>query len=143
MSELRTAVSNDSILRDCLDAFPEVVFAVTGRCMTPDLTEGQRVSVVSPRRRRPRMGDVVLTRSDGTLRLHRLVWGPLFARQTVGWRTKADQASLFDPRLAAEDILGTVVAVEGQPYERRPDRALLSLARAVFTRLRLAGSSFR
>ena len=44
---------------------------------------------------------------------------------------------------AAEDILGTVVAVEGRRYERRPARAFLSLARAVVTRFRLAASSLR
>ena len=119
MSELRTAAASDLILRDCLDAFPEVVFAVTGRCMSPDLAEGDRVRLVSPHRRPPRVG------------------------RTAGWRTQADRAVLLDPSLAAEDVLGTVVAVEGRRYERRPARAFLSLARAVVTRFRLAASSLR
>jgi hypothetical protein len=128
------------VLRDCLDAFPEVVFAVTGQCMSPDLSEGERVLVVSPSRHRPRVGDVVLTRSGGDLRLHRLVWGPPFARRSAGWRTQADRSLLFDPALAEEDVVGTVVAVEGRRYRPRPARALLSLARAVLARLRFAAA---
>jgi hypothetical protein len=141
MSELRTSTAPalaDRVLRDCLDAFPEVVFAVTGHCMSPDLVEGERVRVASTARREPRLGDVVLTRSGGGLRLHRLVWAPPFARRAAGWRTQADRASVFDPSLAAGDVLGTVVAVEGKDYERRPVRALLSLARAALLRLRFA-----
>jgi hypothetical protein len=141
VSELRTpppAASKDRILRDCLDAFPEVVFAVTGRCMSPALAEGERVRLVPLARRRPRLGDVVLFRSEGSLRLHRLVWGPPLVRRTAGWRTQADRSSLVDPSLAEADVLGTVVAVLGRPYERRPLRALVSLARAVLARLRLA-----
>jgi hypothetical protein len=140
MSDLRTAAPPafaDRVLRDCLEAFPEVVFAVTGHCMTPDLAAGERVRVVSPAHRRPRLGDVVLTRSGGDLRLHRLVWGPPFVRRAAGWRTQADRARTFDPSLAEEDVLGTVVAVEGRSYARRPARALLSLGRAVIARLRI------
>ena len=142
MSELRTTTPfADRILRDCLDAFPKVVFAVTGRCMSPALAEGERVFVVSPSRRRPRLGDVVLTHSGGDLRLHRLVWAPPFVRRSAGWRTQADRASCFDPSLAEEDVLGTVVAVEGRPYARKPARAVWSLSRAIVTLLRAACSS--
>jgi hypothetical protein len=142
MSELRTANAG-RILRDCLDTFPEVVLAVTGRCMTPDLGEGERVRLVSTARREPRLGDVVLTGTDGTLRLHRLVWGPPLTRRPGGWRTKADRARLFDPSLAAGEVLATVVAVEGRPYRRRPGRAILSLATAALSRLRSAASWLR
>ncbi|HEY6554533.1 MAG TPA: S24/S26 family peptidase [Vicinamibacteria bacterium] len=139
MSELRTAppVFADQVLRDCFLAFPEVVFAVTGECMSPDLREGERVRLVSPALRAPRLGDVVLTRTGGDLRLHRLVWGPPFARR-AGLRTKADRAPSFDPALGEGDILGTVVAVEGRPYERRLAGALVSLVRATVRSLRLA-----
>jgi hypothetical protein len=146
MSELRTAPPAgfaDLVLRDCLLAFPEVVFAVTGHCMSPDLREGDRVRLVSPSRRRPRLGDVVLTHRGGTLRLHRLVWRPPLARRTAGFRTQADRARMVDPSVAEADILGTVVAVEGRHYERRPARALVSLARAALARLRHAAEPFR
>lgn len=138
MSELRTMPFEDRVLVDCLATFPEVAFAVTGRCMSPDLAEGERVRVVSPAHRRPRVGDVVLTRDQGDLRLHRLVWGPPFVRRSTGWRTQADRASLLDPSLAEADVLGTVVAKGGRSYEGRPAQALLSLARAVCARLRYA-----
>jgi hypothetical protein len=146
MSELRTPeppAFAERILRDCLEGFPEVVFAVTGHCMTPDLADGERVRVVSTARRRPRLGDVVLTRSGRDLRLHRLVWGPPFVRRPAGWRPQADQARTLDPSLAEEDVLGTVVAVVGRSYARRPARALLSLGRAVFARLRIARGFWR
>jgi hypothetical protein len=139
VSELRTAppAFADQVLRDCFVAFPEVIFAVTGRCMSPDLREGERVRLVSPALRRPRLGDVVLTRTGGDLRLHRLVWArPLASR--AGLRTKADRASCLDPTLGEADILGTVVAVEGRGYAPRPLRAIQSLAGAALDRLRSA-----
>ena len=146
MSELRTgspAAFADEVLRDCLHAFPEVAFSVTGQCMRPDLNEGERVRLVSPVLRPPRLGDVVLTRCGGDLRLHRLVWGPPFVRRATGLRTQADRASSLDPTLGAADILGTVVAVEGRGYSPRPIRAIQSLARAALNRLRSAARSLR
>jgi hypothetical protein len=144
MSELRTeAAFSGQVLRECLDVFPEVVFAVTGHCMSPDLAEGERVRVVSTARRRPRFGDVVLTVRGADLRLHRLVWGPPLARSRSGWRTQADRSSLVDPSLAEAEVLGTVVAVLGRSYARNPVRAVLSLARAACARLRFALRSRR
>ncbi len=146
MSELRTAPRAgfaDRVLGDCLDDFPEVVFAVTGHCMSPDLREGERVRLVSKVRRRPRLGDVVLTRRGGTLQLHRLVWAPRLWPH-AGFRTQADRAAMVDPSLAEADILGTVVAVLGRRgYRRRPARALYSLGRATLTRLRSALRALR
>jgi hypothetical protein len=127
----------EQVFGECLEAFPEVVFAVTGHCMRPDLAEGDRVRVVGPGRRRPRFGDVVLTRRAGDLRLHRLVWRPPFAR--ASWRTKADRAFLLDPSLLERDVIGTVVAVEGRAFARRPGRALRSLLEAIVVRAFGAG----
>ena len=139
MSELKTAPFAEQVLRDCLEAFPEVVFAVTGECMSPDLAAGERVHLVAPARLEPRLGDVVLTRNGGALRLHRLVWRPSLSRNAT-WRTQADRSLLLDPALGEADILGTVVAVEGRAYGRRPLRALASLTRALLTRVRAACS---
>jgi hypothetical protein len=85
------------------------------------------------------VGDVVLARQREGLRLHRLVWGPPLAPAGSAWRTRADRGSLFDPALAAVDVLASVEAVESRPGEpaRRRARALASLAGAVFARLRL------
>jgi hypothetical protein len=130
------AAFEERVLRDCLSAFPEVVFAVTGQCMSPDLADGARVKLVSPRRHRPRLGDVVLTSQAGELRLHRLVWGPPLVGGGAGWRTKADRARVLDPSLAEDDVLGTVVAVEGRRHPRKPVRAILSLAHAAVARVR-------
>ena len=69
----------EELLRECLSAFPHVRLTVTGRCMEPALRHGERVHLVGARRRRPRVGDVVLARQKDGLRLHRLVWGPPLA----------------------------------------------------------------
>lgn len=122
------------VFRECLSVFPEVTFTVTGQCMRPDLAEGDRVVVVGPDRKRPRLGDVVLTRRGDAMRLHRLVWKPPLAGSRAAWRTKADRATSLDPALSAADVIGTVAAVEGRTYGRRPGRALLSLLEAVVAR---------
>ena len=128
----------ERVFRECLDAFSEVVFTVTGHCMRPDLAHGERVRVVSVSKRRPRFGDIVLTRRAGDVRLHRLVWRPRRAAARASWRTKADGAAFLDPRLSREDVVGTVVAVAGRAYRRRPVRALRSLLQAVASRARAA-----
>ena len=136
MSDPMTAGASfrDLVFRECLSAFPEVTFTVTGQCMRPDLAEGDRVVVLGPDRKRPRLGDVVLTRRGDAIRLHRLVWKPPRAGSRAPWRTKADRATSLDPALTEADVIGTVAAVEGRPYERRPARALLSLLGAIVAR---------
>lgn len=145
LSDLETA--SDSFraraLAECLSAFPEVTFAVTGHCMGPDLAEGRRVVLVGRDRRPPRIGDVVLTGGGGALRLHRLVWRWPFPGSFGALRTKADRAAFLDPALRPQDVLGLVVAVEGRAYARRPGRALRSLLGAAFLRLRAKGGSSR
>ncbi|HKZ31985.1 MAG TPA: nucleotidyltransferase family protein, partial [Vicinamibacteria bacterium] len=69
----------EELLRDCLAEFPHVRLTVTGRCMEPALAHGEKVHLVSATRRRPRVGDVVLSRQKEGLRLHRLVFGPPLA----------------------------------------------------------------
>jgi hypothetical protein len=134
----------EELLRDCLTVFPYVRLTVTGRCMQPALAEGEKIHLVGRARRDPRLGDVVLARHRDGLRLHRLVWGPPLAPGTR-WRTKADRARLFDPALDPADVLGTVVAVEDRPAARprRTGRALLSLARGLAARVRLASRASR
>jgi hypothetical protein len=126
----------DRVFHECLLAFPDVTFTVKGHCMRPDLVDGQRVRVVGPTQRKPRLGDVVLTRRADHLRLHRLVWKPLRPRSRTGWRTMADRGTFLDPSLTEGDVIGTVVAVDGRAYARRPWRALRSLLSAVLGRSR-------
>jgi len=134
LSETKSETSRgERVLVDCLEAFPHVRFTVSGRCMEPALAEGDRVLVEGVRRRTPRVGDVVLLRHPAGLRLHRLVYA--LGRS---WRTKADRGKGLDPALVPQDVLGTVVAVEGRARARprRPALALLALGRALLTRLR-------
>ncbi len=125
--------ARQELLADCVGAFPEVRFTVSGRCMEPALAAGERVILAGPAERAPRLGDVVLFRHPSGLRLHRLV----LSRGRL-WRTKADRASALDPAISPSHVLGTVVGVEGRPDAslRRPAQALLSLGRALLVRLR-------
>jgi hypothetical protein len=134
-----TVSLGEEVLRDGLAAFPWVRLTVTGQCMEPALADGAKVRLVAARRRRPRLGDVVLARGRDGLRLHRLVWGPPLALPGMRWRTKADRGRLLDPPLDPSEILATVVAVEEHPKarSRRPGKAAWSLARGVLARWRL------
>ena len=118
----------EEALRDCLLAFGRVRFRVTGACMRPDLPPGQVVTI--SREPRPRIGDVVLVRQAGGLRLHRLVLGPPLSRSV--WRTKGDRLPALDPPLGPGDILGTVV----EPRTRRIGLALGVCVRSLWARLR-------
>ncbi len=92
------------------------------------------------------MGDVVLVRQAAGLRLHRLIWGPPLASRFRSWRSQADRAALWDPRFAPGDVLGTVIAIDGGRHSGWPVQAgtaLRSLARGMWTRLRLACSKRR
>jgi hypothetical protein len=101
----------DAVLRECLASFPHVRLTVTGDCMCPGLASGETVLLTAAAQRRPWLGDVVLVRQAEGLRLHRLVWGPPLTRGGA-WRTQADRGPIWDPRVRAEDVLATVVAVE-------------------------------
>jgi hypothetical protein len=132
----------DSLLRECLSSCTHAWLTVTGDCMEPDLCSGDRVVLADPARRPPRVGDLVLVRLPAGLRLHRLIWGPPLAPRFARWRTKSDRADVWDPPVSPDRILGSVAAIEGLPEHgsgRRPVRALRSLARALWTRIRLAG----
>jgi hypothetical protein len=128
---------SDALLRALLDDLPHVQLRVTGDCMRPELLPGDTVRLVSARRRRPRLGDVVLVRLAAGLRLHRLVWGwP--ARGHVR-RTKADRSAYWDPAFEAADLWGAVVGVErggrALPRPRRIGPALRSVGGALLSRI--------
>jgi hypothetical protein len=122
-----------------LDDFPSVSLTVSGGCMAPALRAGERVTLVSPSRRRPRAGDVVLAATAAGLRLHRLVWAP----PGHAWRTKADRAPTWDPALTDADVVATATEVRGDG-EARPTRSarrlLGSLAAVAIAHLRALGS---
>jgi hypothetical protein len=108
----------EAVLRDALGAFAHVRLRVTGECMSPVLVPGDVVLIAGAATRPPRLRDVVLVWAPEGPLLHRLVWGPPFARGA--WRTKADRAAIWDARVAPGDVLGTIVAVEraGSPAPR-------------------------
>jgi hypothetical protein len=123
----------DAVLRDCLVAFPNIRLTVTGSCMAPQLRPGDTVLVAATGRQPPRLGDVVLVRHAGGLRLHRLVWNLLPGSR---WRTKGDRAAVWDPGIRVGDVLGTVIA---DSHGRRPTnvtRALRSLLGGFWAQVR-------
>ncbi len=124
----------DGLLRGLLGGFPFLRLTVAGDCMRPALAPGDRVRLVSRDVRSPRVGDVVLARHPEGLRLHRLVWSPPLALG-LRWRTQADRGAIWDPALKPEDVLGTVVAVEGAPG-RRPIHGRLTSLRSLLRGLR-------
>jgi hypothetical protein len=137
----------EELLVECLSSFPFVRLSVSGRCMQPALDDSEKVHLVHPSHRRPRLGDVVLARGRDGLRLHRLVWGPPLAPSgTHGrWRMKADRGRLLDPPLDPSDVLGVVVFAEGHASQsvRRPVKALGSLAAGVLARLWMGSRAAR
>ena len=122
--------ASEAAVRDLLCDFPSVRLRVTGGCMGPEIVDGATVLLRRAQSVPPRVGDVVLARHPEGLRLHRLVWAP--ARAGRGWRTQADRAVFFDPRLPREAILATVVEVQGRGGSpRRVGRAVSSLLRSL------------
>lgn len=117
------------LMRECLRAFGEVRFRVTGECMAPDLPAGRIVTVSA--RQSPRLGDVVLVQQREGMRLHRLVVGPPLWWKRTGWRTKGDRLPTLDPPLTAADVLGTVI----DPRPRVVSRALVAWGGAAWARL--------
>lgn len=146
MAEIATltwrAADFETAARDLLRGFAGVAWRVVGTCMEPAIPEGATVVLENVERARPRFGDVVLARFADGIRLHRLVWAP--RRASRAWRTQADRAWLFDARLRREDVLATVVSVEGDAASpRRVWRAVALLFRSLkrSLRLRLIGAA--
>jgi hypothetical protein len=124
------------LLEGCLAAFGQVRLRVTGSCMGRALPAGTGVVVAGRSVRQPRLGDIVLVRQRGGLRLHRLIWiSPGSSRGT--WRTKGDLNASWDPRIAADAVIGTVVAADAplETFGPRVRRTAASLAAAVFRRV--------
>ena len=133
----------EATLVTCLRSFPYVRFRVTGDCMAPLLPAGTTVTVVPSDRKPPRIGDIVLVRHSGGLRLHRLIWGPPFVRRG-SWRTKGDRARLWDGRAPEDAILGTVIAGEsgGDPGRWRTWHTARSAASGLVSRLQVAATAW-
>jgi hypothetical protein len=108
---------------------------VSGACMAPGLAVGDQVHVARTALRAPGFGDIVLRRHPAGLRLHRVVW----PRSIAGaWRTRGDRSLVWDPAARADDVLGTVVWVEGKGRPRAFVAGCRSLVCGLFARARMA-----
>ena len=92
----------DELAAELLAQQREIRFRLSGRCMEPGLQEGSMVCAQSAELRRPRVGEVVLVRVGGNLKVHRLlgIWGDRI-------QTRPDVGA-WDPLLRTSDILGVV-----------------------------------
>jgi hypothetical protein len=135
--------TTEATLVTCLHSFPCVRFRVTGDCMAPLLPAGTMVTIVASDRKPPRIGDIVLVRNSGGLRLHRLIWGPPLVRSD-SWCTKGDRARLWDGRAPGDTILGTVIAGEsgGAPGRGWAWHTARSAASGLVSRLRIAAAGW-
>lgn len=131
----RAAEPAEATLRDLLGAFPHIRMTVSGACMAPDLAPGDRVHVARTALRAPGFGDIVLRRHPAGLRLHRVVWP-----RSIGgaWRTRGDRSLVWDPAALTDDVLGTVVWVEGKGRPRAFVAGCRSLVSGLVTRARMA-----
>ena len=128
----------EMILRDCLQGFDAIRLRVTGDCMAPALRPGDLVTVRSTRSCPPRLGDVVLFRAAGGLRLHRLV--PGLPRDGSLLRPKADRAPHWDAPIDRAALIGTVVSLQRDDHALHPRSVVAALRSALHglaTRLRL------
>ena len=89
-----------------------------GTSMVPWVWPGQVLTLEPPPFVAPALapGDLVLARSGGCLRLHRLI-GP---HRGGGWWIKGDAAWLADPMVSPEHLYGRVVSIEGGSWATRP-----------------------
>jgi hypothetical protein len=129
------AAGGDELLRACLATPDGARLRVSGRCMEPALRPGDVAVLASPALNPPRIGDIVLLRIEGDLRLHRLIWSWPTGRGPL--RTKADRHAAWDAAVSRDAVLAKVVAVETAVGRRTPSRlrpALLSVARALLSR---------
>jgi len=96
------------LARAILAAGRPVRFRVSGSSMLPNLRDGDIILVGPPGRPFER-GDVAafITRPEGPLLVHRLL-----SVDDGVFRFKGDKAARFDPPVAAEGIIGLVLAVE-------------------------------
>lgn len=96
---------------------------VSGSCMEPALVEGARV-LLKPGPGPVRLGDVVLLRTPGGLRLHRVL-----LRFGDRIRTKGDRGTYLDPAGSAGDIIAICDMTESRAL--RVVRAACSLVRVL------------
>ncbi len=87
----------------------QAALEICGESMRPSLEPGDQVAVAFGSAR-PRRGDLLLFRQAGLLVVHRFLGRTRRGGRTV-LRTRGDGAPRLDPPLAAEQVLGRVVAV--------------------------------
>lgn len=86
---------------------------ISGHCMSPELSAGDRVRL--ERCRWPLPGDVVVVlEDDGRLLIHRLLG--YWWRQGVAVLTRADATQSLDPVVGRRRLIGRLVEVEGQEF---------------------------
>jgi hypothetical protein len=111
-------------IRAALGSHGTAELTVRGSCMTPALIEGERVKLKEPAGT-ARFGDIVLIRTPGGLRLHRVLF-----RAGENVRTKGDHGTYLDPATPASRIIAVCAIDESSAVRMaRTARSVLRLAR--------------
>jgi len=145
-----------TLIDDCLKNGHAVRFRAPGRSMHPTIRENEALVVAPIPLPGLSIGDIVLSRCGEKITAHRLVAidAPTAAVQMPGgpevrpmFILRGDACAACDPPLAADQILGKVVAVERRgrmvnPYGRRTELVRRLFAAAVGLRSRML-SGFR
>ena len=116
---MKTKIPPADLVEEMLLNKGEVATKIYGSSMSPLLSEGKRVLMRHVDQGKIKLGDVVCFKSQSQLVAHRVV---RIHRLKEGRRflTKADNASTFDRYLSSDEVVGNVVAVEGQSLTAFP-----------------------
>ena len=121
--------AEEALFLDALGLGNKVYASASGPSMLPFILPGARLLIEPPPFFSPPLapGDLLLARSGGCLRLHRLI-----EERPDGFIIKGDAVLRADPLVLRQDLHGRVVAIEGRFLTRYPLRRLNRvLAKAV------------
>ncbi len=109
--------------------------------MQPAIRDGALIRVKPIAPAKIRFGDIILYRREGGVIAHRVVALTRHRGQLVGLTTRGDASSTCDAPVQLHQVLGKVVAVEGQTIEHMimVQKLKLSLKRWYARLVRLSG----
>jgi hypothetical protein len=131
---------------------PDFESAVRGNSMAPAIPAGARIRVRPGEGSACRIGDVVFYLSDGGYVVHRVVYRPGPPADGDYLLTEGDARFAPDPPVPCRQVLGTVVAVQGNgqwapvgrpvpgPWHRRVVRAVTLPVMILATKVSLVGA---
>jgi len=96
-----------ALLQESLAIGSQPKLQVTSNSMVPVLQSGDQVIVEAIKKNDLRIGDLLVIQRKSDLLTHRMV-----ATHEYGYYTKGDHASILDPLISFQSILGRVTLIE-------------------------------